>query len=155
MNDDAMRFAYDVMGRFLFYRGDEPPVGVRPVRLFPLSDPEGYIALLDHEEKEVALIRELHSLDVASRQALLQELETTYIVPEVLRIESIEEEFGVLHFSVHTDRGHHRFDVRGRDEITFVRPGYYIIRDIDGNRFEIPDLFALPEETQAILDPYL
>lgn len=155
MSHDPMRFAYDVMGRFLLHRGEEPPVGVRPVRLFPLSDPEGYIALLDHDEKEVALVRGLAGLDVASRQALLQELETTYIVPQVLRIESIEEEFGVLHFVAHTDRGAHRFDVRGRDEIQFVRPGYYIIRDIDGNRFEIPNLFALDDASQAILDPYL
>jgi hypothetical protein len=154
-DDGTIRLAYDVMGRFLLHRGAEPPIPVRPVRLFPLSDPEGYILLLDHEEKEVTLIRNMKELDPASRQALRQELETAYIVPEVLCIESIEEEFGVLHFVAVTDRGPHRFDVRGRGEIQFVRPGYYIIRDIDGNRFEIPNLFALDARSLALLDPYL
>ena len=38
----------DIRGRLVLHRPGHPPVGVRPARLFPLSFPEGYIALLDH-----------------------------------------------------------------------------------------------------------
>jgi hypothetical protein len=73
----------------------------------------------------------------------------------VRRVESIEEEFGVLHWVVQTDRGERRFDVRGRDEIQLVTPDHYVIRDIDGNRFEISSLLTLDARSLAMLDAYL
>lgn len=145
----------DIMGRLLL-RGPEGMLApVHPVRLFPLSCPEGYIALLDNDEKEIGLVQEMATLDPESRQALQAELAVSYLLPQIERILSVHEEFGVLHWHVRTNRGERQFDVRGRDEIFPVALGRYLVRDIDGNRYEIHDFYALDAHSQALVDIYL
>jgi hypothetical protein len=142
----------DVMGRLLLRGPDGMIAAVRPTRLFPLSCPEGYIALLDNDEQEIALVRDMGDLDFASRQALQEALEASYLVPEILAIYEVREEFGVLQWHVQTDRGERRFDVRGRDEIYPVGHGHFLVRDIEGVRYEIHSAAALDANSQVYLD---
>lgn len=145
----------DIRGRLVLHRPGQPPIGVRPVRLFPLSFPDGYIALLDHDDKEVLVIRDAGELDLRARQALQDELERAYLLPRIERVLDIQEEFGVLHWHVITDRGERRFDMRGRDEVQTLTPTRFLVRDIDGNRFEVADLHALDRWSQHLLDAHL
>lgn len=156
MNEQSsIQLERDVFGRLLLHRPDGTSLPVRPVRLFPLTCQDAFIALLDHEEREVAMVRDLAGLDFNSRQALEADLESAYLVPQVDCIHDIREEFGVLQWHTHTDRGERRFDVRGRDEIHFVDSQHLLIRDIDGNRFEIRNVNSLDHRSQALIDAYL
>ncbi len=145
----------DVMGRLLLLGPDGIAAPVRPVRLFPLSCPEGYIVLLDNEDKELALVHDLEDIDATSCQALQEELESAYLVPQILSVYDIQDEFGVLHWHVRSDRGDRHFDLRGRDEIYPLESGRFLLRDIDGNRYEIRNVVALDPRSQVLVDAHL
>ena len=48
---------------------------LEPRRLFPFTDPSKYVSLLDTEEKEVALIRDMNDLDRDSAKVLEEVIE--------------------------------------------------------------------------------
>jgi hypothetical protein len=110
---------------------------VRPMRAFPLSDPEQYVALLDTEGNEVALIPHLAELPPKPRELLVQELEKSYFLPELVRVLEITDDFGIQRWEVETDRGPRVFEVRSREDLRWLHPGHLIVRDVDGNRYEI------------------
>ena len=59
---------------------------LEPRRLFPFSNKNMYITLLDAEEKEVALIRDFDEVDEASRKVLSDCFEDYYLIPEITRV---------------------------------------------------------------------
>ena len=86
---------------------------------------------------------------------VLEELEHAYLMPQIQRIYAIEEEFGVLHWHVLTDRGERHFEMRGRDEVQPITPDRFLVRDIDGNRYEIADVRALDRWSQNLIHTHL
>ena len=76
-----------------------------------------------------------------------------YFTPTILSIESLRQDGGMWLFKVETQRGPAEFYVRNwRDsshEISHLR---FQIVSVDGQRFEIRDLNALDERSQALLD---
>ena len=64
--------------------------------------------------------------------------------PVITRIVRIKRMFGVVSFDVETDRGPRQFDVKGRrDNIVAIGRERYLITDVDGARYEIPDATQL------------
>jgi hypothetical protein len=52
---------------------------------------------------------------------------------------------------VDTDRGPRQFILRGlRDSVHEIEPGRYLINDVDGNRFEIPQITGLDHRSQTV-----
>ncbi|NLN76267.1 MAG: DUF1854 domain-containing protein [Armatimonadetes bacterium] len=50
-----------------------------------------------------------------------------------------------------TDRGPRQFILRGlRDSVHEIEPGRYLINDVDGNRFEIPQITGLDHRSQTV-----
>lgn len=135
--------------------GTDEEIAVRPTRAFPLSEPDGFVALLDWEGKEVALIEDLGSLPPRTRDLLRRELETSFFLPQVRQVREITDEFGVQSWDVETDRGPRRFEVRGREEARWVRPGHLILRDVDGNRYEIRQYDELDLPSRLKIESYL
>lgn len=130
-------------------------IAVRPTRAFPLSEPEGFVALLDRDGNEVMLIEDMGMLPPGSRDLLRQELEKSYFLPQVLRVREITDEFGIQRWEVETDRGPRQFEVRGREEARWVRPGHLILRDVDGNRYEIRRFEDLDLPSRLNVETYL
>ena len=64
---------------------------LEPRRLFPLSDTDHYITLLDKREKEVALVRDMGALDSASRRALEECFDEFYMIPKITQVLQAEE----------------------------------------------------------------
>lgn len=123
------------------------------VRLaFPLSQSDRSISFQLDDGTELGTLDDIQSLDQVSAQALKSVLEMTYFIPRITRVHEIREEFGVTRWHVTTDRGRRTFEVQSRHDVRPVGPGRYIIRDIDGNRYEIPDLNALDAESLSWLD---
>ncbi len=137
----------------LTLEGDElEPLLVKPVRTFPLTDPEHYISLLDEEENEVGVVADPRTLESKSRRVLRSLLERTYFLPIVEKIHKITEDFGVYRWEVGTNKGDRTFEVRGRDDVRFVANGHVLVRDIDGNRYHILSLNSLDAESRLLLD---
>jgi hypothetical protein len=133
----------------------EESLRVKPVRTFPLTDPEHYISLLDEEENEVGVVVDPRALEAKSRRVLRSLLERTYFLPIIQKINRITEEFGVYRWEATTNKGDRTFEVRGRDDVRFVAGGHVIVRDIDGNRYHIPSLNKLDPEGRTMLDMLL
>jgi catechol 2,3-dioxygenase-like lactoylglutathione lyase family enzyme len=133
--------------------GDE--IVVRPMRAFPLSEPEQFVALLDTDGNEVALIPDLSQLPARPRELLEQELEKSYFLPELVRVLEISDEFGIQRWEVETDRGARVFEVRSREDLRWLHPGHLIVRDVDGNRYEIKRFDDLDVQSRLKIESYL
>jgi hypothetical protein len=136
----------------LTHEGDRTCLKVVVVRAFPLSEPARYLSVRDTENKELGIIVEPTELDPENLRLVKEELERRYLVPVIRRIASIKERFGTVEWEVETHRGKCRFTTRDLRE-NVVRPsrGRYLLTDVDGNRYDVPELSALDAQSQEWL----
>ncbi len=122
-------------------------------KVFPLSHPDGFVSIQDGAGKEAGVLRTLGGLDEGSRSIVENELERRYFTPTILTIDSLKQDGGMWLFKVQTQRGPSSFYVRSwRDSSHEISQGRFQIVSVDGQRFEIRDLNALDERSQAQLD---
>jgi hypothetical protein len=136
----------------LEYGEDKFPV-VSAYRSFPLTLGDKYISIRDDKEKEIGIIVDL--ADFSSDQANLvrAELERRYFTPVVETVVKMKEEFGYIYWEVITDRGPRRFTSRGQhDSIVPVSDTRILILDVDGNRFDVPDVRLLDAKSAKLLE---
>jgi len=121
-------------------------------RLFPVNRPDEYITMLDPDGVETAVIRSIKDLNEESRKAVEYSLNDYYLVPHILRIISIVEKYGTLHWVIETDRGIKEFDIRNRNhDIKVFRNGCVRVRDSDDNRYVIDDYRTLDKHSRSQL----
>ena len=131
---------------------------LEPRRLFPVTNADMFITLLDHDEKEVAFVRDLQELDPASAEELRQCFKEYYRIPHVVKLLESNEKFGSLTWKVETDRGTVSFRIRNRhSDIKLLRgtAGRVLVRDSNDNRYEIPDYTVLDAHSKHLLFSYL
>ena len=129
---------------------------VSAVRAFPLSAENEFIVLRNEEGEEVGTVRKLTELDAASRSVLTAELQKAYFRPQILQIYEIEENYHIPKFDVETDRGPRVFEIRSqRNDIRVMGNGRVMIRDADGNLYEIPDYRKLDPVSHALIEGYV
>jgi len=125
---------------------------LEPRRLFPVSRGDVYITLLDGEEKEVALIRDVSELESKSAKVIESSLNDYYLVPYISAILSASEKSGTLHWRVETNRGIKDFDIRNRNhDIRIYSNGCVRVRDADDNRYIIDDYRKLDKHSRHLL----
>ena len=130
---------------------------LEPRCLFPLSDPTHYISLLEDGKNEVALIRDLSELDKDSVKAIKDCLGEYYLIPKILRVLSVKDQYGSLVWVTETDRGPVTFRIKDRhnDIKFFSETNRLLVRDSNDNRYEIPNTEALDPKTHHLLFPYI
>ncbi|HBK68335.1 MAG TPA: hypothetical protein DDZ91_06820 [Firmicutes bacterium] len=87
----------------------------------------------------------------AVTQALIEnELDKRYFIHQILSIQSIKEEWGVLSWKVNTDKGYKEFSLSNRDQpqIIPIKERGRLITDANGNRYVIPDLKLLDSRSR-------
>jgi hypothetical protein len=123
---------------------------LEPRRLFPVSRANSYITLLDEDGVEVAVIKEITDLNDASREVIEYSLNDYYLVPHILKIYSVTEKNGKIHWSIETERGYKEFDVRNRNhDVRVYSDGRVRVRDSDDNRYIITDYRKLDKHSRA------
>lgn len=136
----------------LTLQDDRSWVKVSVARAFPLSDPDHYLGFLDGAGKDVGLLHDPSLLDPESRKVVDEELEKRYFIPVVDRVLSVKEEFGTIYWVVETDRGEKEIVARNlRDNLMELTSTRIILTDVDGNRFEFPDINKLDNKSLGIL----
>lgn len=126
--------------------------GVEVKLAFPMTSGGKFVSFREQGGKEIALLKDADALDESSSRALQQALGLAYFVPVIQRILAIDEEFGVTRWKVETDRGPRTFDVATRQDVRPVGPGRYLIRDVDGNRYEIRSIDQLDPASRSLLE---
>ncbi len=135
----------------LEYRGERKPVTAH--RAFPLTAAGQFIVLKGIDGTEVGAIRDIAGLDDESRNILESDLERTYFAPVILQVNKLEEKFHIPKWDVETDSGHRVFEVRSRRrDIRVMSGGRILLRDADGNRYEIPDYRRLDPVSRAFVE---
>ena len=128
---------------------------VEAIRSFPLTDSNKYITLLDSEGEEIGIIQDVKQLSRESADTLLSELQKRYFMPKITKILELEGEFGVTRWVVETNRGPVTFGMRTRYDVVSLENGRVLIKDADGNRYEIENYHHLDPESIALLETQL
>ncbi len=133
--------------------GDRSYTRVKVVRAAPLSHPARYISLLDEKDEEVCMIPDLKELDGEMRAIVEAELDRRYLTSAVQRVLSMRNEFGTSYWDVETNRGRREFVVQNAAESAqWMGEHRLLLVDVDGNRFEIPDLRELDRKSLSLVE---
>ena len=126
--------------------------GTTALRAFPFTAPGRYITLSGADGTEIGIIDDISELDRQSLRAVREELEKSYFMPRIVRVNDIDEDFGVPKWDVETDRGPRKFQLKSRRDSRLVGAGRVLITDIDGNRYEVPDYRKLDARSEAFIE---
>lgn len=133
---------------------EEPCVDARVARCFPRSFPRGYISIRDKDGKEIALFKDEGDMDDATRVVVEDELRDKVFSPEIQRITSHKEEFGVVSITAETDHGQVTFQLRSRDDVRVLPNGNILFRDADGNTYQARNVEGIDATTRKYLRYY-
>ena len=129
-------------------------------RAFPFDMPRDYISVLDKDKKEIGFIRSLDDFDEPQRSMLMRELESKYYTPTIKRIYSVKERYGFSYWKTECEFGEKSFTLQDtyRSIIKTSNPDgseRLFILDVDGNRYEIPDVEKLDRKSFKKIELYL
>lgn len=124
-------------------------------RAFPFTAPDEYISVLDQDGKEIGIIRDLRRLSAPMREIVENGLALRYFYPVILKILSVKEEMGHRFYTVLTDRGECRFTTEKGGAVQRISDSHVILKDVGGNRFDIPDIYKLPAADLRRLEQFL
>lgn len=125
---------------------------------FPLTKPEEFISVREADEKakEIGLIRALTDLKAEEQEMIREQVRLRYFMPVIRKVMDVKDEYGYAYWHVMTDFGVCRFTTHmGGDAVVNLSDARYQITDIDGNRYEIPDLYGLTVMERKKLDLFI
>ena len=133
----------------------ESHAGVAPVRAFPIQSPDGAIAMVLGDGKEVAWIDRLDELPVATRTLLQEELDGREFMPEIARIVDVSSFATPCTWSVATDRGDTEFVLKDEGDIRRIGDASLLVADNHGIHYLIRNMFTIDKHSRKILDRFL
>jgi len=128
---------------------------VKSVRMFPITDPDHWIALCDREGNEVVCIEDMESLPSETRELILADLRAREFVPVIEKIISISVAADPSEWHVITDRGATRFTLNDEDDIHRLSDFRILVIDSHGIRYLIPDIRRIDASSRRILSHYI
>lgn len=126
---------------------------------FPFTEPDSYISIREADEKakEIGVIKNFQKdISKESKEMLKEQLRLRYFTPVIEKIMNIKNEYGFAYFDVLTNHGACRFTIHmGGGSVVNLSDTRLMITDLDGNRFEIPDVTRLTAPELKKLDLFL
>ena len=125
---------------------------------FPLTNPEEFISIRETDEKakEMGIIRSLKDMKKDVQEMIREQIRLRYFLPVIRKVMDVKDEYGYAYWHVMTDFGVCRFTTHmGGDAVVALGEARYQITDIDGNRYELPDLYALTVMERKKLDLFI
>ena len=107
-------------------------------RAFPLSKPAKFISVRE----------DIAKLSAEKRALVEEELTTRYFTPIILQITKLKDERGFVYIEAETSSGSRKITAHNNSS-SFIRlsAGRVLIIDVDGNRFDIPDMSLLDKKS--------
>lgn len=125
---------------------------------FPLTNPDEFISVREADEKakEIGLVRALTDLRPEEQEMIWEQVRLRYFMPVIRKVMDVKDEYGYAYWHVMTDFGACRFTTHmGGDAVVNLSDARYQVTDIDGNRYEIPDLYGLTVMERKKLDLFI
>jgi hypothetical protein len=129
--------------------------GVVPIRAFPLSDPQHWIALCDSQGHELVLIEDPQTLRDDVRKMLEAELAGREFLPVIERVRKVSGSSEPCEWQVDTDRGPTRFVLKSEDDVRRLGPHGALVIDADGVRYLVTDTRRLDTFSRRTLEQYV
>ena len=125
-------------------------------RAFPHELLWEYIAVIGEDNKEVGLIYNIEDFDKDTVDLLKTEIIRKYYSPAISEIHSVKERYGFSYWKVTTEEGEISFTLHDTfRSIIHAEEKRLVILDVDGNRFEIPNVDALDRKSYKKIELYL
>jgi hypothetical protein len=132
---------------------DEIYENVREERAFPLKAPDQFITIRNSDKEEIGIVEDINHLDKDSLNALQNALDQTYFLPQIIKIHSVDTKNHIPKWTVDTNRGPRAFEIQSsRRDVRVIGGVRVLLRDADGNRYEIPNYRKMDPESQAIAE---
>ena len=125
---------------------------------FPLTNPDEFISIREADEKakEIGIIRSIQDLGREEQEMIREQVRLRYFMPIIRKVLDVKDEYGYAYWQVTTDFGSCRFTTHmGGDAVVNLGEARYQVTDIDGNRYEIPDLYSLSVMERKKLDLFI
>lgn len=129
---------------------------VNVVRLFPYQYEKKYIALLDQDNKEITILKDLNDLKEEERALLLDYLSYKYYMPEITKVNQVKEKMGFLYVDLDTTAGQKEVCIADFvSNIRLIKNKILSITDVEGNKYRISDFNTLDQMSKQKLDVFL
>ena len=153
---NAFDLQRDAFGRWTLVLADGTRhTPVTAIRAYPITDPEGGVALMDAEGHELLWIDALAQLAPALRGQVLQALTEREFLPVIEKLEGVSSFATPSTWSVVTNRGTTQFLLKGEEDIRRLTGTVLLINDADGVQYMIRDLAAMDKHSRKLLDRFL
>lgn len=158
LNSENAVFSRTEGGFLALKTGDKEYDRVGVYLTFPLTNPEEFISIRESDEKakEIGLIQNLSDLKKEEQEMIREQVRLRYFMPVIRKVMDVKDEYGYAYWHVQTDFGVCRFTTHmGGDAVINLGEARYQVTDIDGNRYELPDLYALSVMERKKLDLFI
>lgn len=149
----SLKLFYQPEGKLRLTTEDRSYVTVKPAWASPLTHPNLFLSLIDGKGKEITMVKHPEQeLSQENWELLKEELRKRYLNGVVHRVLAATTEFGATYWTVITDRGQKEFVTQSLQEnAQWLGHDHLLLIDVDGNRFEIPDISKLDAESQKLV----
>ena len=155
LNSKTVKLSHNKNGATLLKDGNQSLEIGNVVGAYPISNKGQFISIRNQTGDEIGILNDMKHLDGESRRILREELERAYFMPSIKDITGINENLRVLTWKVRTDKGFRTFQVKHpQQNVRSVGKNRFIVKDVDGNRYEIQDLRDLPIKAQSLVETH-
>lgn len=125
-------------------------------RQFPFELEWEFISVMNEEQAEVGIIKSVSLFEGVGEELLRTELRRRYYAPVIDKILGVKERYGFSYWRVHTAEGNVNFTLHDTYR-SIIRASHnrVVLLDVNGNRFEIPDVQALDRKSYKKIELYL
>jgi len=135
--------------------GGREHVDVRPVRCFPYSARDEWIAICNAAGRELVCFPSLAVLTEEARRLVAAELTQRTFLPVIHRIVDVTRSADPTLWTVETDHGPTSFLVNGEDDLRRLDAERVLVTDTNGVRYLIPNRHALDAASRRFLARFL
>ena len=128
---------------------------VLPVRVFTLTAPNEFVAIVSTLGQELVCIERLDEMPLAAQKLLLDELAPREFVPRILSIEKVSTFATPSVWTLQTDRGPTQLTLKAEEDIRRLAGGRLLITDSHGLQFMVDDQAALDPRSRRTLERFL
>jgi hypothetical protein len=139
----------------LWFHGNGERTVVRPRLCFPWSTEDRFISVRNAKDEEILFVESLDDLDADSRAALKTAMTEARFVMEITFIRAIRTDFELRVWEVETAQGFRAFQTKLDDWPRALPGGGYLVRDVCGDLFLIPDPDALDPKSRERLSAFV